>query len=77
MQLKTILPRLIDDKIYYDNFWVWANVWQELAKEWIFARGLNVWNKADDENTFLNKRAECYWRLKKRDKAVIQTYWYC
>lgn len=68
VQLKTILPRLVDDKIYYDNFWVWANVWQELAKEWIFARGLNVWNKSDDEKTFLNKRAECYWRLKKEIK---------
>lgn len=68
VQIKAMLPRLKDDKIFYDNFGVWANVWQELAKEWIFARWVNVWNQADDSNTFLNKRAECYWRLKKECK---------
>lgn len=62
--LKDIYTWITDDKIFYDNFWVWANVWQELAKEWIFARWVNAWDRADDENTFLNKRAECYWRLR-------------
>lgn len=75
VQLKAILPRLIDDKIFYDNFWVGANVWTELAKEWIFARWLNVGNEADDKTTFLNKRAECYWRLKKEIKQWFKLIW--
>ena len=68
IQIQSLLPRLKEDQIYYDNFWVGANVWQELAKEWVFARGVNVWNMADDNITFLNKRAECYWRLKRECK---------
>lgn len=75
VQLQAILPRLKEDKIFYDNFWVGANVWQELAKEWIFARWVNVWNQADDSNTFLNKRAECYWRLKKECKQWFKLIW--
>ena len=68
IQIQSLLPRLKDDQIYYDNFGVGANVWVELAKEWVMARGINVWNQADDNVTFLNKRAECYWRLKKECK---------
>jgi len=68
IQIQSLLPRLKDDQIYYDNFWVGANVWTELAKEWLYARWVNVWNIADDSNTFLNKRAECYWRLKRECK---------
>ena len=68
IQIQTLLPRLKDDQIYYDNFGVGANVWVELAKEWVFARWVNVWNVADDSNTFLNKRAECYRRLKRECK---------
>lgn len=68
IQLQALLPRLKQEQIFYDNFGVWANVWTELAKEWVFARWVNVWNQADDSTTFLNKRAECYWRLKKECK---------
>ena len=68
IQIQSLLPRLKDDQIFYDNFWVGANVWQELAKEWVMARWVNVWNQADDTTTFLNKRAECYWRLKRECK---------
>nr|DAX60130.1 MAG TPA: terminase [Caudoviricetes sp.] len=36
----------------------------ELAKLQIFANGVNVGETADDKTLFLNKRAECYRRLK-------------
>ena len=75
IQLKTLLPRLKDNDIIYDNFWVWANLGVELAKQWIFARWVNAGDKAEDENTFLNKRAECYWRLKKECKQWLKLIW--
>jgi hypothetical protein len=36
---------------------------------------VNVGNQADDSNTFLNKRAECYWRLKKECKQWFKLIW--
>lgn len=63
-QIMRLLPKIDQDHIYYDNFGVGANVGVELAKEWIFARWVNVGDKPVDAVTFLNKRAECYWRLK-------------
>lgn len=75
VQIQAILPRLKQEQIYYDNFWVGANVWQELAKEWVFARWVNVGNQADDMATFLNKRAECYWRLKRECKQWFKLIW--
>jgi len=72
VQLKTLHPRIEDNNIIYDNFGVWANLWVELAKNWIYARWVNAWDKADDDTTFLNKRAECYWRLKKECKQGLK-----
>lgn len=64
-----------EDKIFYDNFWVWANVWTEVAKSWMFVRWVNVWNEPDDKNTFFNKRAECYRRLKMEFKSWLKLIW--
>lgn len=74
-QLLQLNPKITDDNIFYDNFWIGANVWQELAKQSIFARGVNVWNEADDKHTFLNKRAECYWRLKQELRTWLKLIW--
>jgi len=63
-QLLGFMPKIKDENIFYDNFWVGANVGTELAKLQIFANGVNVGETADDKTLFLNKRAECYRRLK-------------
>lgn len=49
--------------VYVDNFWVWANVWVELAILWHKVNCVNVWDKALDTR-FLNKRAEAYRRVR-------------
>ena len=54
-----------DEDIYLDNFGSGANV----AKEMAIADGssinpVNVGDPAEDNDKFLNKRAECYWRIK-------------
>lgn len=74
-QILWLLPKITQERIYYDNFWVGANVWVELAKEWIFARWVNAWDKAIDTATFLNKRAECYWRLKTELRQWFKLIW--
>lgn len=52
-------------RVTVDNFGSGANVSQEIAlatHDRIAA--VNVGDKADDEERFINKRAECYWRLR-------------
>ena len=74
-QIMNLLPKLTQENVFYDNFWVGANVWVELAKEWIFARWVNAWDTANDSTTFLNKRAECYWRLKTELRQWLRLVW--
>lgn len=74
-QVMKLLPKLTQDRVYYDNFGVGANVWVELAKEWIFAKWVNAWDKPNDTATFLNKRAECYWRLKTELRQGLRLVW--
>jgi len=53
-----------EENIFLDNFGAGANVAQELALAGKRIRALNVGEKPDDEEMFLNKRAEGFWRLK-------------
>ena len=50
-------------KTWIDNFGEGANVSQELAKLKRYVQAVNVGNAPDDER-FLNKRAEAYWRMR-------------
>lgn len=52
------------DNVYIDNFWVWANVSQELAFARVRANAINVGNPANDKKRFKNIRAEAYWNLR-------------
>lgn len=51
--------------IYVDNFWVWANVWLELAVAGKKVSAVNVWGKPS-KDMYANKRAECFWLLRER-----------
>lgn len=57
--------------VYVDNFWVWANVAVELAYMWVKVNWVNVWNKKDIEEEYLNKRAEAFWRV----REWINSWW--
>lgn len=52
--------------IYVDNFGEGANVAQELALagKGVYCNAINVGDKPDDRDVYLNKRAEVYFRLK-------------
>jgi hypothetical protein len=50
--------------VYVDNFGEGANVAVFLQQMERSVRGVNVGVKPLDEAMFLNKRAECYWRLR-------------
>jgi len=50
--------------VYVDNFGVGANVVQELAISGAYVKGINVGNKPEDEERFMNLRAEVYFRVK-------------
>lgn len=52
------------ESIYIDNFGKGANVAQELALAGAHVNGINVGNPPDDPEIYLNKRAECYHRMK-------------
>lgn len=65
--LKTLtlmeIYRINENDVYIDNLGVGANVAQEMAivgKKRV--RGVNWAEKADDEEVYFNKRAECYFR---------------
>jgi len=71
MDMYKILP----NNIYVDNFGVGANVAQELARAYtgvlegrpkiqVMVNGINVGDKADDPDTFVNKKAEAFRRGK-------------
>ena len=49
---------------YIDNFGAGANVAQELALAGIRVKAINVGDKPQDEEMFLNRRAEASWRVK-------------
>lgn len=51
-------------EIYVDNFGVGANVAQEMALMGKNIRSINVGDSADEQERFINKRAEAYWRLR-------------
>ncbi len=51
------------NNVYVDNFGVGANVAVKLAQARINVNGVNWGDKAWDEERFLNRRAECFWRL--------------
>ena len=59
-----MLPNAKPGDVYYDNFGVGANIGTELGKMGIWSNGVNVGDKADEPERFINKRAECFWRLK-------------
>jgi len=67
------------DRIVVDNFGVWADCIQELAMMGIRVYWLYLGKKALDEKTFLNKRAELYWRarewLRKGGVFEDQKWW--
>lgn len=63
-QILGMLPNAKPGDVYYDNFGVGANIGTELGKMGIWSNGVNVGDKADEPERFINKRAECFWRLK-------------
>jgi phage terminase large subunit len=56
------------ENVFVDSFWVWSNIYWELMKAWISIQPLNVWMKAQDEERFLNLRAELHRRMRERLK---------
>jgi len=52
------------ENVYLDNFGAGANVAQELALAGQRIKAVNVGDKPQDEDMFLNRRAEGFWRLK-------------
>ena len=52
------------NRVIIDNFGVWADCIQELALMWYRVYWLFLGKEAGDKKTFLNKRAELYWRLR-------------
>ena len=50
--------------IYVDNFGEGANVGQEIALAGHKVNAINVGDNADDKDVYVNKRAECYFRIK-------------
>lgn len=51
-------------EVYIDNFGVGANVAQYLAFAGELVNAVNVGDPAQDEETYMNRRAEAYWRLR-------------
>lgn len=60
MEIENIDPQ----DVYVDSFGVGADVIQELAIAGKRVNGVNVGDKAEDDERFLNLRAEAYYRLK-------------
>src|SRR3990167_357060 len=58
------LLQVRDENITVDNFGEGANVAQECAFASIRINGINVGDKADDPERFVNKRAEAYFRMR-------------
>ncbi len=52
------------ENTFLDNFGAGANVAQELALAGVRIKAVNVGEKPDDEEMFLNRRAEAFWRVK-------------
>jgi len=50
--------------VFIDFFWIWWETGVELAKMWFNVTCVSVWEKAKENNRFLNLRAELYWKLK-------------
>jgi hypothetical protein len=63
-KISTLTELLQTESITVDNFGVGANVAQECAFANIRVNGVNVGDKADDPERFVNKRAEAYFRLR-------------
>lgn len=53
-----------EDDVFVDNFGVGANVVSDLAYMGVRVNGVNVGEKPNDEERFLNLRAEAYWRVR-------------
>lgn len=51
-------------RIYLDNFGAGANVAMHLMEAGVRINPVNVGHEAADKVQYLNKRAECYWRLR-------------
>ncbi len=66
MQAATLMDELIisPDDVYLDSFGVGAESYQKLALMRLDVHGVNVDMDPDDLETFLNKRAEAYWRMR-------------
>lgn len=60
MEEHDIPPR----NVFIDNFGEGANVAQEIALAGYRINAVNVGDKADEEERFMNKRAENFWRVK-------------
>lgn len=75
LTLMTEYNTITNENTYYDNFWTGANVGDELAGAGFKCKWCNVWDKADDPIRFLNKRAECYWRLKEAIEKWFALVW--
>lgn len=64
----TLTLMLVSDikghNVTVDNFGVGANVSREVALAGEYIEAVNVGDKADDDERFLNKRAESYWRMR-------------
>ena len=55
----------VDSKnIFIDNFGVGANIAMEMAIAKCVPTPLNVGEKAENDEVYINKRAEIYWRMK-------------
>lgn len=66
MQVATIMEQyeIPATNVWLDSFGVGAEAYQKLALMGHDVNGINVDIDADDIETFLNKRAEAYWRAK-------------
>lgn len=66
MQVATVMEELAvsSSDVFLDSFGIGAEAYQKLALMRFDVNGINVDMDADDMETFLNKRAEAYWRMK-------------
>lgn len=55
--------RINSTDIFIDFFWIWWDVWVELAKLWMYVNCVNVWDKPRDEE-YKNLRAELHWMMR-------------
>jgi hypothetical protein len=67
MQTATLMDDMAisADKVWLDIFGVGADSYQKLALMRLDVNGINVDEDPDDLETYINKRAEAYWRMRK------------